>query len=141
MILSSQRRYYDNVLRGILKSLSLALTPPKIYWGGAFGDNRANNVGLSRKHILEGTDMALERLQLKYVDLIYAHRPDRQTPMEEIVRAFNHVINSGKVRTADMGGKSSTHHLPRTPRKSHSLILIGAATTSEFTAAVIKNIQ
>jgi aryl-alcohol dehydrogenase-like predicted oxidoreductase len=40
--------------------------------------------------------MALERLQLSYVDLIYAHRPDRQTPMEEIVRAFNHVINSGK---------------------------------------------
>jgi aryl-alcohol dehydrogenase-like predicted oxidoreductase len=40
--------------------------------------------------------MALERLQLKYVDLIYAHRPDRQTPMEEIVRAFNHLIHTGK---------------------------------------------
>lgn len=40
--------------------------------------------------------MALERLQLSYVDLVYAHRPDRQTPMAETVRAFNHVINQGK---------------------------------------------
>jgi aryl-alcohol dehydrogenase-like predicted oxidoreductase len=41
-------------------------------------------------------DGALERLQLSYVDLIYAHRPDRQTPMEETVRAFNHLISTGK---------------------------------------------
>jgi aryl-alcohol dehydrogenase-like predicted oxidoreductase len=55
-----------------------------------------NNEGLSRKHIIEGTNAALARLQLEYVDLIYAHRPDRRTPMEETVRAFNHVINTGK---------------------------------------------
>lgn len=41
-------------------------------------------------------NQSLERLQLDYVDLIYAHRPDRQTPMEETVRAFNHLINTGK---------------------------------------------
>lgn len=68
----------------------------KIYWGGAYGDNSINNVGLSRKHIVEGTNMALERLQLDYVDLLYAHRPDRNTPMEETVRAFNHIIDQGK---------------------------------------------
>ena len=68
----------------------------KIYWGGAYGDNPVNNGGLSRKHIVEGTNNALKRLQLDYVDLIYAHRPDRQTPMEETVRAFNHIIDSGK---------------------------------------------
>lgn len=39
---------------------------------------------------------ALERLQLDYVDLIYAHRPDRNTPIEETVRAFNHIIETGK---------------------------------------------
>jgi diketogulonate reductase-like aldo/keto reductase len=39
---------------------------------------------------------ALERLGLEYVDLIYAHRPDRNTPIEETVRAFNHIINTGK---------------------------------------------
>ncbi|KFY37798.1 hypothetical protein V494_04627, partial [Pseudogymnoascus sp. VKM F-4513 (FW-928)] len=68
----------------------------KIYWGGAFGSNPVNNTGLSRKHIIEGVNQSLERLGLEYVDLIYAHRPDRNTPMEETVRAFNHVVNSGK---------------------------------------------
>lgn len=64
----------------------------KIFWGG----DGPNDKGLSRKHILEGTDAALKRLQLDYVDLIFAHRPDIHTPMEETVRAFNQVINQGK---------------------------------------------
>ncbi|KAG9326326.1 hypothetical protein KVV02_004063 [Mortierella alpina] len=64
----------------------------KIFWGGKGPNDR----GLSRKHIIEGTDACLKRLQLDYVDLLYAHRPDPDTPMEEIVRAFNHVINQGK---------------------------------------------
>lgn len=68
----------------------------KIYWGSAFGENPVNNKGLSRKHIVEGTNAALERLQLDYVDLIYCHRPDRNTPMEETVRAMNHIIDTGK---------------------------------------------
>lgn len=55
-----------------------------------------NNKGLSRKHVLEGMDASLKRLGLDYVDLVYAHRPDRQTPIEETVRAFNHLINTGK---------------------------------------------
>lgn len=62
----------------------------------AFGDNPVNNKGLSRKHIIEGMNSALKRLDLEYVDLVYAHRPDRQTPIEETVRAFNHLINTGK---------------------------------------------
>jgi len=68
----------------------------KIYWGGANGSNPVNNGGLSRKHIIEGVNASLERLGLEYVDLIYAHRPDRNTPIEETVRAFNHIINTGK---------------------------------------------
>lgn len=68
----------------------------KINWGSAFGDNPVNNGGLSRKHLIEGTNMALERLQLDYVDLLYCHRPDRNTPMEETVRAMNYLINTGK---------------------------------------------
>jgi aryl-alcohol dehydrogenase-like predicted oxidoreductase len=39
---------------------------------------------------------SLERLQLDYVDLVYAHRPDRETPIEETVRAFNYLIDTGK---------------------------------------------
>lgn len=38
---------------------------------------------------------SLDRLQLDYVDVVYAHRPDPAVPMEEIVRAFNHVIDRG----------------------------------------------
>jgi len=68
----------------------------KIYWGGAYGDNPVNNGGLSRKHVIEGVNASLERLGLEYVDLIYAHRPDRNTPIEETVRAFNHIIDTGK---------------------------------------------
>ena len=68
----------------------------QIYWGQAHGDNPVNNGGLSRKHIVEGVNSALQRLDLEYVDLIYAHRPDRNTPIEETVRAFNHIINTGK---------------------------------------------
>jgi voltage-dependent potassium channel beta subunit len=64
----------------------------KIFWGG----DGPNDKGLSRKHILEGTDYALKRLQLDYVDLIFAHRPDINTPVEETVRAFTHLINQGK---------------------------------------------
>ncbi|MCK4898891.1 MAG: aldo/keto reductase, partial [Anaerolineales bacterium] len=64
----------------------------KIFWGG----DGPNDSGLSRKHILEGTDAALGRLQMDYVDLIFCHRPDLHTPIEETVWAMNHVINQGK---------------------------------------------
>lgn len=64
----------------------------KIFWGG----NGPNDKGLSRKHIIEGTNAALKRLQMEYVDLIFCHRPDLYTPIEETVRAMNHVIHQGK---------------------------------------------
>lgn len=64
----------------------------KLNWGGANGEVLVNNHGLSRKHIIEGLKASLKRLDLDYVDVVYAHRPDRLTPMEETVRAFNHVI-------------------------------------------------
>jgi voltage-dependent potassium channel beta subunit len=64
----------------------------KIFWGG----NGPNNMGLSRKHIIEGTNAALKRMQTDYVDLVYCHRPDPYTPIEETVRAMNYLINAGK---------------------------------------------
>ncbi|KAL2373242.1 hypothetical protein RJ035_006012 [Blastomyces gilchristii] len=67
----------------------------KVNFGTAHGDLEINNCGLSRKHIIEGTLASLKRLELDYVDIIYAHRPDRLTPMEEVVRAFNYLINKG----------------------------------------------
>ncbi|EIM92424.1 voltage-gated potassium channel beta-2 subunit [Stereum hirsutum FP-91666 SS1] len=68
----------------------------KLYWGAA--RKGPNDQGLSRKHIIEGTREALERLRLDYVDVIFAHRHDFTVPMEEIVRAFSWVIDQGLVR-------------------------------------------
>lgn len=68
------------------------LVSTKIFWGGD-GPNRR---GVSRKRIVEGTDAALKRLGVDYVDLIFCHRADLHTPVEETVRAMNHVINQGK---------------------------------------------
>ncbi len=65
----------------------------KIFWGG----RGPNDTGLSRKHIIEGTHAALKRLQMEYVDLIFCHRPDKETPIEETVRAMNTLIDQGKV--------------------------------------------
>ena len=64
----------------------------KIFWGG----RGVNDRGLSRKHISEGTNAALSRLQMEYVDLIYCHRPDVETPLEEAVWAMNQLIRQGK---------------------------------------------
>jgi len=64
----------------------------KIFWGGSGPNDR----GLSYKHIIEGTNAALERLQLDYVDLVFCHRPDPDTPMEETVRAMSQIISDGK---------------------------------------------
>ncbi|RMF48895.1 MAG: voltage-dependent potassium channel subunit beta [Anaerolineae bacterium] len=64
----------------------------KIFWGGQGPNDR----GLSRKHLIEGTEAALARLQLDYVDLIFCHRPDLHTPIEETVRAMTYLINQGK---------------------------------------------
>ncbi len=64
----------------------------KIFWGGS----GPNDTGLSRKHIIEGANAALGRLQTDYVDLIFCHRPDIYTPVEETVWAMNMLIQQGK---------------------------------------------
>jgi voltage-dependent potassium channel beta subunit len=64
----------------------------KIFWGGS----GPNDTGLSHKHVIEGVNNALKRLQLDYVDLVFCHRPDPDTPIEETVRAMDIVIKQGK---------------------------------------------
>nr|XP_024655572.1 voltage-gated potassium channel subunit beta-3 isoform X2 [Maylandia zebra] len=63
----------------------------KLYWGGQAETER----GLSRKHIIEGLRGSLSRLQLDYVDIVFANRTDVNAPMEEIVRAMTFVIEQG----------------------------------------------
>jgi len=86
------------LLGKVLKRLSVKrsniVVSTKLFFGVDGGEN---DVGLSRKHIIEGLDASLERLQMSYVDLLFCHRPDSETPIEETVRAMNHVINQGKV--------------------------------------------
>jgi len=63
----------------------------KIFKGGS----GPNDTGLSRKHIIEGTKKCLRRLNMDYVDILYCHRPDYFTPIEETCRAMDFVINQG----------------------------------------------
>lgn len=63
----------------------------KIFWGG----NGPNDTGLSRKHLIEGTKNSLRRLKLDYVDLLFCHRPDTNTPLEETVLAMDYLVRGG----------------------------------------------
>lgn len=63
----------------------------KIFWGG----DAPNQTGLSRKHLIEGTKNSLKRLKMDYVDLLYCHRPDPETPIEETVMAMDNIVRQG----------------------------------------------
>jgi aryl-alcohol dehydrogenase-like predicted oxidoreductase len=80
--------------------------------------------GLSRKHILDAIDASLRRLRTDYVDLYQLHSPDRETPIDETLRALDDVVRAGKARyvgcsnylayqVARAIGRSETHGLVR----------------------------
>lgn len=56
-----------------------------------------NQMGLSRKHVIEACNDALKRLQVDYLDLYFCHRPDKNTPIEETVFAMNTLLQQGKI--------------------------------------------
>ncbi len=66
----------------------------KLYWGLREGPNTKNT--LNRKYLMHGIDGSLERLGLGFVDLLFCHRPDPETPIEETVWAMSDIIASGK---------------------------------------------
>ena len=68
----------------------------KAYFGRV-PDGLPTQVGLSRKHLVEACDAALERLQLDYLDLYFCHRPDKETPIEETVWTMHNLITQGKI--------------------------------------------
>jgi aryl-alcohol dehydrogenase-like predicted oxidoreductase len=57
-----------------------------------------NDSGLSRTHIVEGVEASLRRLRTDYIDLYQAHWDDRDTPLDETLRAFDDLVRQGKVR-------------------------------------------
>lgn len=69
----------------------------KVFWGWRGKENKPNQTGLSRKHVMEACDEALQRLQSDYLDMYFCHRPDKNTPVEETVWAMNHLIQQGKI--------------------------------------------
>jgi len=66
----------------------------KLYWG--LHDEPNMHDTLNRKYLMQGIDGSLERLGLDFVDLLFCHRPDPETPVEETVWAMHDIVSSGK---------------------------------------------
>jgi voltage-dependent potassium channel beta subunit len=88
----------EEVMGAALKKLgwrrSSYLVSTKLFWGLHEGPNEQNT--LNRKYLLESIDGSLARLGMDYVDLLYCHRADPTTPIEETVRAMHNIIERGK---------------------------------------------
>ena len=88
----------EEVMGAALKKLNWRrgsyLVTTKIYWGLYDGVNERNT--LNRKRLIEAINGSLQRLQLDYVDVLFCHRPDQTTPIEETVWAMHNIIEWGK---------------------------------------------
>lgn len=88
----------ESIMGRVFKKLGLRrvsyVISTKFFWGLHEGPNERNT--LNRKYLTQAIDGSLRRLQMDYVDLVFCHRPDPHTPMEEIVRAMSDMITQGK---------------------------------------------
>lgn len=84
-----------NILKKTGWERSSYVVSSKVFFGD--GGKKPNQAGLSHKHIMEGCEASLRRLQVEYIDLYFCHRPDKNTPIEETVRAMNILIQQGKI--------------------------------------------
>ena len=57
-----------------------------------------NQMGLGRKHIIQNVDESLKKLRTDYIDIIYLHHPDNDTPIEETIETMTQLVRSGKIR-------------------------------------------
>jgi aryl-alcohol dehydrogenase-like predicted oxidoreductase len=69
----------------------------------------AHDIGLSRKHIVEGCEASLRRLRTDYLDVYMSHEPDQFVPVEETMRAFDDLVRQGKVRYVGCSNHSAWH--------------------------------
>jgi voltage-dependent potassium channel beta subunit len=88
----------EEVMGNALKELGWRrgsyLVSTKIFWGLHNGPNERNT--LNRKRLLEGMDGSLKRFGMDYVDIVYCHRADPETPIEETARAMSDIVQSGR---------------------------------------------
>ena len=77
--------------------IDLARPKPFTPWQGGEGTG-PNDMGLSRKHMMQAVEGSLKRLGTDYLDIYYAHMPDYDTPLEETIRAMDDLVRQGKVR-------------------------------------------
>jgi voltage-dependent potassium channel beta subunit len=88
----------EEIMGAALKKLgwkrSSYLVSTKIFWGLSGAVNEKNT--LNRKHLIEAVNGSLKRFDLEYVDLLYCHRPDPNTPIEETVWAMHNLVEWGK---------------------------------------------
>lgn len=88
----------ERIMGEAMKKLGLRrgswLISTKLYWGLNAGPNEKNT--LNRKYLMEAMNGSLRRLGMDYVDFIFCHRPDPDTPIEETVWAMNDIVASGK---------------------------------------------
>jgi voltage-dependent potassium channel beta subunit len=82
-----------NILKKMNWDRSTYIVSSKVFWGGKL----PNQSGLSRKHVIEACNSALKRLHVEYLDLYFCHRPDKNTPIEETVRAMDDLVHQGKI--------------------------------------------
>ena len=88
----------EEIMGAAVKKLGLRrssyVLSTKFFWGLNSGINEENT--LNRKYLMSAIDGSLKRLNLEYVDLVFCHRPDPETPIEETVRAMHDIVSQGK---------------------------------------------
>ena len=88
----------EEVMGAVLKKMGWRrmtyIVSTKFYWGLNDGPNERNT--LNRKFLMQAIDGSLKRLQMDYVDLVFCHRPDPYTPIEETVWAMHDIVSAGK---------------------------------------------
>ncbi len=91
----------ENMMGRVLKKKNWDRTSyivsSKAFWGWRGKSNKPNQTGLSRKHLTEACHEALQRLQLNYLDLYFCHRPDKGTPITEVVWTMHNLVQQGKI--------------------------------------------
>ena len=82
-----------NILKKLNWNRDTYIVSSKVFWGGELPTQK----GLSKKHIHDACNAALQRLRVDYLDLFFCHRPDPDTPIIETVYAMNDLLHQGKI--------------------------------------------